>query len=341
MSYTKISKENYLKMYQYNEINYWSRKLNKDSLSFDLELIGQEKKKIDKLNLFKNNIDNINLETSSYCNRKCGYCPVSKYGRNYKNIIDEKLLDYILENLKSIDYNKGITLNLYNEPLADKNFTHHLDKISKCLPNAFIFSNSNGDYVKSIKDLLKLEDAGLKKLKITLHAPRNSVWNRDFMINSLKKFAKRINFDLDKKHYENLEFCFKLDSLYCIVQCPNWFEDGNYRGGSISYNKTQFLRNQPCVKPFREFTIYYDGSITQCCDIYYGNNSRKNKIETIDPINKVSIYDIYVSKKMSKIRRELFDWSDKSDACSNCSSKDLSTKSDDKLRKNILNKLFN
>ena len=125
-----------------------------------------------------------------------------------------------------------------------------------------------------------------------------------------------------------------------MIQCPNWFEDGNYRGGSIDYNKTQFLRNQPCVKPFREFTIYYDGSITQCCDIYYGNNSHNYKIDTIDPTNNVSIYDIYVSKKMSKIRRELFDWSNKNHACSNCSSKDLSIRSDDKLRKDILNNLF-
>ena len=29
------------------------------------------------------NVDIVNIETSSYCNRKCGYCPVSVYGRNF------------------------------------------------------------------------------------------------------------------------------------------------------------------------------------------------------------------------------------------------------------------
>ena len=331
----EISKKEYHNGYNFHKNHYWNRKI-KIKKNFDFDLLkgatGSNKKKL----LFKKNVDNINLETSSYCNRSCGYCPVSQFGRKYVKKINPTLIDNIIKSLKLINYDKGISLNLYNEPLADPNFKTYVKKISTELPKSIIFSNSNGDYIKKLDTLKELESCGLKKLKITLHVPKNIKWNKNYLEKSLEKFSKRINFKLQSKHLKNLKIYFKIGKLLCLVQCPDWFNEGNYRGGSINYNKTLKTRVQPCVKPFREFTIYYDGSITQCCDVYYGKNFEDYKLDKIDEKNTYSIFEIYNSIKLSKIRRSLFAWSEKDSVCSNCSSFDYSNEDDQNLREKIL-----
>ena len=86
---------------------------------------------------------------SYYCNRACSYCPVALYERSDKNLeIDDQLLNSITSSLKSINYDGRISLNLFNEPLASKNFINRVKNLSKNLPNAILSCNSNGDIYK-------------------------------------------------------------------------------------------------------------------------------------------------------------------------------------------------
>ena len=162
----EISTEEYVSSYSFHKKNYWKRKLNK---KFDYELLtGIKEDKLLRQNLFKKNINNINLETSTYCNRKCGYYPVSTYGRNFKLFMDLKLFKNIINSLKIIDYNHSFCLALYNEPLADQNFGFYIRFIRENLPLSVIQTNSNGDYIKNLNDLYLLEKFGLNKIKIRL-----------------------------------------------------------------------------------------------------------------------------------------------------------------------------
>ena len=83
---------------------------------------------IDKKVLFKRHVEVINLELSYECNRKCDYCPVSFSDRqNSQSYMDSDLIEKICTELSEIRYDNRISLNLYNEPLLDKNLA---DKIS-------------------------------------------------------------------------------------------------------------------------------------------------------------------------------------------------------------------
>ena len=328
-----ITKNEFLKSYSFHKNHYWDRKLNEN---FNLELLFGEKNIKKAIKIFKDNVDVINLETSSYCNRECGYCPVSLYGRNFNINIDQKLFDNVTSALERINYDKSFCLNLYNEPLADKKFINHVSKIRKKLPKCIIQTNSNGDYIKNINDLINLEIAGLNKIKITLHTPKKRDFSKDYMKLSLNKFAKKLNLKLNKNHISQLNFNFKIGKLYVDVQCPNWFLDGNYRGETLKNIKKIKKRNNPCVKPFREFTIYYNGNITPCCDIYNSKNYNKNNIGKINLKNKNSKFQIYCQKKLSDWRRDLFGWNTKKGVCANCSSQDLAAKKDSIKREKIL-----
>ena len=73
-----------------------------------------------KIELFKKFVFLVNLELSTYCNRKCDYCPVSLYPRE-QEYMSEELFKKIIGELKDISYSGGIVLNFYNEPLLDNN----------------------------------------------------------------------------------------------------------------------------------------------------------------------------------------------------------------------------
>jgi hypothetical protein len=62
---------------------------------------------------------------------------------------------------------------------------------------------------------------------------------------SLNKFAKKLNFKLNKNQISQLNFNFKVGKLYVDVQCPNWFLDGNYRGETLKNIKNIKKRIYP------------------------------------------------------------------------------------------------
>ena len=135
---------NYIK---YNK-NYWQRKLIDNPKNFAINLIKHNNlTREESKNLFKKYVEIISLETSAYCNRVCPYCPVSIYGRKDKTIkMSESLLSSVITALKEINYNKRITLNLYNEPLYNNFIFEVLAKLNRELPNSVLHLNSNGDY---------------------------------------------------------------------------------------------------------------------------------------------------------------------------------------------------
>jgi radical SAM protein with 4Fe4S-binding SPASM domain len=142
--------------------------------------------------LFKKFVCIVNIETSTYCNRKCSYCPVSlNDSRKNQVYMADELFNKILGELESIDYSSTIVFNLYNEPLADKNIYLKIKQVRKNLPHAFLMFNSNGDYVDS-DSLNKLSEIGLNALFVTLHPPVNKPYQLDDRLKDFQKFFKKI-----------------------------------------------------------------------------------------------------------------------------------------------------
>jgi len=99
----------------------------------------------------------IEVETSTYCNRRCSWCPNSKYKRGQeKKFINFDLFTKIIADLKKINYQGQLALHNYNEPLLDPNLYKYLNIIKTQLPLVKIIIFTNGDY---------LYNGVLKKLK--------------------------------------------------------------------------------------------------------------------------------------------------------------------------------
>lgn len=299
--------------------NYWERKIFNKNEKFDTEVLSYNSLEVKKSKyLFKKYVELVCLEMSYYCNRACSYCPVALFERSDKNLeIDNQLLETITKSLKKIEYAGRISLNLFNEPLASKNFYERVKNLNKNLPKAILSCNSNGDYIKNIDTFEKLHEAGLKEILITLHPAKNKAWTKSYAQDSLKKFAKRIKYDLSFKELSELKISFMHKKLYIEVVCTNWEETGNSRGGTIKKLIPKKIRTNPCEKPIREFVISYDGSIQLCCHSYQ-NKEIDNGISKIDKGDENSIFKIYTNKILTDARKNLFSYSKKSGICETC-----------------------
>ena len=88
-------------------------------------------------------------------------------------------------------------------------------------------------YIKSFETFEKLNESGLKEILITLHPAKNKAWTKLYAQESLKKFTKRIKYNLSIKELNQLKISFMLKDLYVEVVCTNWEETGNSRGGTM------------------------------------------------------------------------------------------------------------
>ncbi|WP_413701362.1 SPASM domain-containing protein [Psychromonas sp. KJ10-10] len=73
------------------------------------------------------------------------------------------------------------------------------------------------------------------------------------------------------------------------------------------------MRTNPCVRPIREFSISYDGSVYPCCQFFTDDSEshkyRIGKLEATDSSKRINIFDIYASKLMSQWRKDLLPFS--------------------------------
>lgn len=303
--------------------------LDKDSSSLPEE---------NKMMLFKSAVEIVHLEVSAFCNRKCNYCPVASSERSsVQRIMNKNLFNKVLQELKEIDFDKRISLNLYNEPLENPELEFFLKSLREDLPRVFLSFNSNGDRF-NIKRLITLRNAGLNLINITLHPMPNKLDSAEKRLQRIHSMFKRLKFeglDIDVEYIENNESLeFRHEGLNIRIQWINWNEKGSSRGGLLKdLIDKSMVRTQPCVKPFREFTIYHDGIVTPCCEVFH--DQVKDTVECGD-LNYSSIYEVYFDECLASFRSSLFDFSEKKGVCRNCNIQDLSQISDDSERKRIL-----
>jgi MoaA/NifB/PqqE/SkfB family radical SAM enzyme len=315
---------------------------NSDNLKLLLTSKGDDADDINKMILFKKHVEIINIELTYKCNRKCDYCPVSSSDRKFDQItMSDENLDKIVNELSYIRYENRISLNLYNEPMMDKNLHLKVKNIRDHLPHCNIGFNSNGDYLNN-KALEILSESGLDFICVTLHpAP--------YKIQSNREIVRRVEKLLQKLDYDNLT-CIPTEAAVVTkdhisitkhgvkirIQWPDWRQEGTNRAGTIDKLNSITQRTHPCMKPFREFTIFYDGSVQPCCESFH---DEVDNFCEIGSIKNATIFELYASQKLSDFRSQVFDFSEKTGICAHCTVKDYSSLSDDKLRKTILEDL--
>src|SRR3989344_3469097 len=270
----------------------------------------------------------IEIETSTYCNRSCSWCPNGSYERNNsQRPISPTLFTKIIEELKKVDYSNRIALHNYNEPLFDPKLFQHIKQIRNLLPSSELLILTNGDILNEQK-CRELEASGVALLRITLYDAINS----DNPRNILTKHIKRCNLkdcldDISDEFGTKLRT--QLGDMSIIYYIPDLTRFTS-RGGIM-----QDLGDMPkdaalCGLPFSSCAIDYEGNLKICCEIYPENEVHR-RTGIVGNLNEHSFLELWFSEEYNQLRRDMISGNLNNEVCIVCKSKPKNAEVDKEL----------
>lgn len=120
---------------------------------------------------------NINIETSTVCNRACYYCANATDPAKKQEYISSEVFSRILANLKDMRWSGNVSFNFVNEPLLDPNLVRLVRLVRRTCPRSRLIVYSNGDNLDYVGAGM-LNMAGLDEIWVTEHPPYTEKWQR-------------------------------------------------------------------------------------------------------------------------------------------------------------------
>ncbi|MBU0894639.1 MAG: SPASM domain-containing protein [Nanoarchaeota archaeon] len=224
--------------------------------------------------------DGIALETTTYCNLRCEFCPNSKYPRGLKKntkLMDLHLIKKIINELSEIRFRGRVFLHFYGEPLTDERLPEILSYIKKKLPKNPVQINTNGFLLTldKYKQLIKL---GVDKFMVSQYGKTMPV-----PIKKILDYLKNKPKNQNKIHYR----VFNENSSGIST-----------RGGEIALEHAIDFERPICTYPGVALSINYAGDVMVCCNDYHHTMDVGN-------LKKESLMEIWKKPKYVKFRKDL------------------------------------
>ncbi len=221
----------------------------------------------------------IALETTTYCNLRCFFCPNSKHERGLeknKKLMDEELFKKIINELSEMKYKGRVLLFFFGDPLTDKRLPKLINYAKHKLPKSNIEINSNG-FLLTLELYHELVKNGLNRIGITQYK-KIMPPNTQKVLQYLKEHPKEKNI--------------------IGYRIQNTQELSN-RGGEIKLKKSPNYERPICCYPgSAQSTIDYDGNWVLCCNDYHSSVKFGN-------LRNESIIEVWNKPNFKKLRREL------------------------------------
>jgi MoaA/NifB/PqqE/SkfB family radical SAM enzyme len=245
-------------------------------------------------------IEHVQVQTISWCNRSCSFCPSQKYERKLE-IMSFETYQRVLNELALLGFSGRFSPYLQGEPLLDKRLPQLVAMASKTLPGARILIQTNGDFL-SVDSGLALFEAGLHKLIINCYDDQAG---RISQIHEIVREMARENPDLkyirgDFYHMIRFERKSQISREICIEDKTSWKTDSqdNWAGNVPDIVPLKQPLKKSCVRPFSQLYVHYNGNVILCCcdwkgDVVFGN------------INEASLIDVFSGEIASRYRENL------------------------------------
>lgn len=211
----------------------------------------------------------VNIEISTFCNRRCSYCPNSTYGTP-REFMPEEVFRKVIQDLKDVDYSGSVAYEFYGEPLLDDRLVEFIRYSRAQLPkSAYLKVLSNGDRL-SMELMEKLVNAGLQELTVTIH-------DLDPM-----KMMKRLQPIIDR-YPSNVRVKSNYRSKYL-----------SDRGGVINIPGGKKMKR--CFYSGKVI-VDYEGNVLLCCNDYFHSHRFGNIMDE-------AVAEIWKKPEFARTRRE-------------------------------------
>jgi len=276
--------------------------------------------------LFKGFVRRVVIETSSYCNRRCRFCPNADGSRlGARRTLPQEQFIAVVEDLAEIDFDGLILFHLYNEPLANPAIFDEVTLARQKLPNSKLHFNSNGDYIRP-GTLARLAEAGLSSLHISIYGPEHGVFDLPYVADRVADMAEICGLPRESAKWLSPLECratgvFSKDDLRLpvTIQARNFNEVGYDRGALVDIDgiPAQFQRRTPCPSPFDELLLTWNGAAVPCCNIV--GDKPEHAAFTIGRLQgRGSIFALYADSPLVDWRRSLLKFADHQGPCAAC-----------------------
>lgn len=271
--------------------------------------------------LFSQSVRRIEVETHSYCNRRCDYCPNVVGDRLGPNVrIKPSIWQKLLVGLAEVDFAHAVVLNSYNEPLYDRAILDRIAELRAAVPRARIMIYTNGDYLTPAY-VDELAAAGLDYMHVSIHLKQGDRYSDLYVLNRIAEISHRTGLQARFTHLRgNDSIIAKFDTPKLTVETRaiNFAKHGNDRGGLIPALSPANPRTDPCTFVFQHFHMGYTGNVVPCCHIR--SDRPEHAAHVVGNLDRAdSIFDIFFGAKAAAWRRGLLHDRAKSGPCATCS----------------------
>jgi len=220
--------------------------------------------------------NDFNIETTTHCNRRCSFCPNSKYDRGLKKNevrMPFEMYKKIIDELAEYHFRGRIGPHFYGEPLTDERLPDFIKYTKEKLPKCRININTNGDLL-TIEKYNQLIEMGVDKLTVGQYDDKPT----KTMVTLLAYI---------KEHPEK--------KMYISYKKFDTENQHSTRGGEIKVKNPEPPR---CRSPLNPVVIDALGNVVLCCNDYHSSVILGNVIIE-------SVMEIWNKPRYKKLRQHL------------------------------------
>lgn len=256
----------------------------------------------------------IQIELNEGCNLGCSFCGLRGMREDGKEPwypMKRETVERIISEVSRVGWHCRFIFSMHGEPTLNKNAVPIIRMFRKAFPKSVLSMMSNGYGIvhlnrqkRNIDETIKaFRDAGLNDLIIDYYGPKGDAAVIETEVNAYNKVNPEDSFIVEHlqtgvKLYSSNSSGFRILFNPPIQNTPAINRHlCNHCGAAapldMSYN------GKRCVRPFRELTFRYDGSVALCCNDFRGEYPIGN-------ILTQSIEDIWYSKRFEAARILLY-----------------------------------
>jgi len=272
--------------------------------------------------LFARSVNFIEVETHSFCNRTCWFCPNAVVDRRtFRAYLPEAVYLQVLADLASIGYCRRFYFSHYNEPFADEIIYTRIAQAREALPHADLRAHTNGDYLTPER-MDRAIDCGLNELQIGVYLPDTAAWTRSEAHRQLRKLVSRLRLRVRQRSESpgtRVTYDCSRDGTLIFAFCPNYQQEGLCRGGTVpGMPDSSRKRTSPCFYAFTDLYIEYNGCVMPCCNLRSDIDSHRDSTFGRVDATPGSIFDAWGSGVAAHWRRAMATFDPKEGPCRTC-----------------------
>ena len=242
----------------------------------------------------------VEVNTTELCNRTCVFCPRHdpEVFPNRNLHLSPKGADIIAKELSVNDFKGKISFSGFGENLLNPDFREIVKVFRGHLPNATLECNTNGDKltVEYLKELI--HGSGLDLIYINLYDGAFQMDHFNPMIKEAEVPEGRYKY---RMHWSGADHGLILNNRSGVI---DWV--------GVEETDISSLQGKPCHYPFYKMFVDWNGDVLFCSNDW-------GREHVVGNLMQQSLYDVWFSKPMTRIRKRLMKGNRSLSPCNKCS----------------------